>query len=508
MFGTRKNIKPLPRAEAKQPGDLLRGVPDEPVAALQHLAAEVDRLTTQPDLPPVRVHQLVDLIDRTGRPYYRTLADAFVQAHRGLTKFQEERIWSTVTAYLAELTRGYRLCLARCEVGATGSTLLIGMLPEITMRALRASAARMKWSHLHYRHVQPEQWKEAKGLYMLAESAGFAAKRMEIYKGARQDSSVQQEFLQAAMLAAASPGSMLPEQLDVAEQLIARCAARFVIATRTDGPVTHFIDLRGDGGPRRLPESRTILATARAFGAAGGLDELKRLADGLEDGALSPGDLGIGAEVDLEVVRATVSHLARYWAPPVPARRSPRERDATRVAVLHGFEEVAATLGHLHYPFVSEEEHWLIDNRSRDGIHATVASPLGRWVSVGSLVAFRESDDAIWTAGLVRRLTREADDSRLVAVETLARGGAGVTVLPHLASKRKAESEGVVCVLLPGRNDVGDEVRLLLPPNTFSESAPLEMRAYERRYLLIPVELLESCADCQVGKYKILRPAD
>jgi DNA-binding transcriptional LysR family regulator len=96
----------------------------------------------------------------------------------------------------------------------------------------------------------------------------------------------------------------------------------------------------------------------------------------------------------------------------------------------------------------------------------------------------------------------------MIAVETLARGGAGVTVVPHLASKRNSESEGTVCVLLPGRNGVGDEVRLLLPPNTFSESAPLEMRAYERRYLLIPVALVENGADCQVGKYKILRPAD
>jgi hypothetical protein len=508
MFGSRKKNKALPRAQAKPPGELLRGIPDDPVAALQQLAAEVDRLTTQPGLTPVHLHEVVDLIDRTGRPYYRTLADTFVQAHRRLTKFQEERIWSTVTAYLSELTRGYRLCLARCEVGASGSTLLMGLLPEITMRALRASAARMKWSYLHYRHVEPEQWKELNGLYLLAESAGFAAKRMEIYKGARQDSSVQQEFLQAALLAAASPDSMLPEQLDVADQLIARCASRFVIAHHADARFTHCIDLRGDRGPRRLPESRGLPATARAIGAGPGLDELQRLAAGLEDGSLSPGELGIGAEVELEVVRATARHLSRYWGPPLPARRHPRERDATRVAVLHGFEEVAATLGNLHYPFVSDEEPWLIDNRSRDGVHALVASPLGRWLSVGSLVAFRESDDSIWTAGLVRRLTREADDTRLVAVETLARGGAGVTVLPHLASKRKGDSEGILCVLLPGRNGVGDEVRLLLPPNTFSESAPLEMRAYERRYLLIPVALLESCADCQVGQYKILRPAD
>jgi hypothetical protein len=508
MFGTRKKNKALQRPQAKQPGDFLRGIPDDPVAALQQLAAEIDGLTTQTDLSPVRLHERVDLIDRTGRPYYRTLADTFVQAHRGLTKFQEERIWSTVTGYLSELTRGYRLCLARCEVGASGSTLLMGLLPEITMRAVRASAARMKWSCLHYRHVEPEQWKELSGLYLLADSAGFAAKRMEIYKGARQDSSVEQEFLQATMLAAASPASMLPEQLDVAEQLVARCAPRFVIAKRIEPRHTHCIDLRGDSGPRRLPESRAMPATARAIGAGSGLDELKRLATGLEDGSLSPGDLGIGAEVELEVVRATVRHLDRYWGPPVPARRHPRERDATRVAVLHGYEEVAAILGGLHYPFVSEEEQWLVDNRSRDGLHAMVNSPLGRWVSVGSLVAIREGDDAIWTAGLVRRLTRESDDTRLVAVETLARGGAGVTVLPHLGAKRKSESEGIVCVLLPGRNGVGDEVRLLLPPNTFSESAPLEMRAYERRYLLIPLALVESCADCQVGKFKILRPAD
>jgi hypothetical protein len=450
----------------------------------------------------------VDLIDRTGRPYYRTLADTFVQAHRGLTKFQEERIWSTVTAYLSELTRGYRLCLARCEVGASGSTLLMGLLPEITMRALRASATRMKWSYLHYRDIEPEHWEEVSGLYLLAESAGFAAKRMEIYKGARQDSSVQQEFLQAAMLAAASPASMLPEQLDVAERLIARCAPRFVIASRADTRFTHWIDLRGDGGPRRLPESRALAATARAIGAGPGLEELNRLAAGLEEGSVALGELGIGAEVDLEVVRATARHLARYWGPPLPGRRHPRQRDATRVAVLHGYDEVAAILGNLHYPFVSEEEHWLIDNRSPDGVHALVASPLGRWVKVGSLVAFRETDDAIWTTGLVRRLTRESDDTRLVAVETLARGGAGVTVLPHLTSKRTTQTEGTVCVLLPGRNGMGDEVRLLMPPNTFSESAPLEMRAYERRYLLIPVALLEGGADCQVGKYKILRPAD
>jgi hypothetical protein len=508
MFGIGRKNKQVARTPPPPASDLLRGIPDDPLAALQQLAAELDRLTTASELPPARIHELVDLIDRTGRPYYRTLADTFVEEHRSLTKFQEGRIWSTVTAYLAELTRGYRLCLARCEVGASGSTLLMGLLPEITMRAVRASATRMKWSHLHYRAGEPGHWGELNGLYLMAEGAGFARKRMCIYRGARQDSSVEQEFLQALMLAAASPTSLLPEQVEAADRLLAHCAPGLLIAPQAHSRFTHYIDLRADGGPRRLPASRTMPATARACSAGPALDELRKLEAGLENGSVTRSELGIDPDLDYEVIRATVRHLLRYWGPPLPERRDPRKRDATRVAVLHGFDEVATTLGSLHYPFVSEEEQWVIDNRSRTGLHAMVRSPLGRWLEVGSLVAFRESDDAIWTAGLVRRLTREGDDTRLVAVETLARGGAGVTVLPHPAPKNGSGPEGTLCVLLPGPNGVGQEVRLLLPSNTFSESTPLEMRAYERRYLLFPVSLLETGADCQVGRYKVLRPAD
>jgi hypothetical protein len=497
---------PLAQPPAKAPGELLRGIPDDPIAALQHLAGELDQISVQSQLSPTRIHELVDLIDRTGRPYYRTLADAFLQSHRALTKFQEERIWSTVTAYLTELTRGYRLCLARCEVGAAGSGILMAQLPEITMRALRASAVRLKWAYLHYRPPQAGHWGEIDGLYLLAESAGFARKRMEIYRGARHDSSVEQEFLQTIMLAAASPGSMLPEQIEVAERLIARCAPRFLLSAQAQPRLTHQIDLRADAGPQRVPESREMSSSTRWFGAGPGLEELKKLDASLRHGSTALSEIGLTPDVDHEVIQATAQHLARYWGPPVPARRHPREREATSVAVLHGFDEVAATLGGMSYPFVSEEERWIVDNRSREGLHAMVRSPLGRWLSVGSLVAFRDSDNAIWTAGLVRRLAREDDDIRMVAVETLARGGAGVTVVPHPAPKQ--QTEGTLCVLLPGPNGVGDEIRLLLPANKFSESAPLVMRAYERRYLLIPVRLMESGADCQVGRYKILRPAD
>lgn len=480
---------------------------DDPVSGLQQLAAHLDTLCTSTQVSPTRIHELVDLIDNTGRPHYRTLTDAFVTKHRELTKFQEQQLCSAALTYLTQLAQGYRLCLAQCEVGATGSTLLMGQLPAITARALRASAARLKWFHLRYLAPQPQYWSDISQLYLLGERAGFAQKRVSIYRGARQDSSVEQEFLQALMLAAASPASLLPEQIEIAERLVARFAPEFIIASKATTKFSHYFDPHADSAPQRIQMPSNVPGNARSFGAGAAIEQLETLAAKLAEGTLTNSELGLRPHLDAELVRATVRHLQRYWNPPLPRRRHSRQRDIVRVTVLHGFDEVASNVGGvaLHFPFVSDQESWIVENRSRTGLNAVVHSPQGRWLSVGTLIALREGDDASWTSALVRRIEREDDDTRHVGVETLARGGAGVTVLPHLKNKRQSDAEGVLCVLLPAADEPGEEIRLLMPANAFSESTALEMRAYDHRYLLIPIDLVEAGVDWQVARFKILR---
>ena len=510
MLGLRKKSgKPHPEPELPDEASLERLVHADPLSALAQLSSHLDQLSAAQQVSPPRVHELVDLIDRTGRPHYRTLADTFVSQHNALTKFQEQQLCTTAVTYLSQLAQGYRLCLAKCEVGASGSTLLMGQLPVISVRAMRACATRLRWSYLRYRSPEPQHWTDLANLYLLAEAAGFAQKRASIYRGARQDSSVEQEFLQALLFAAASPASLLPEQIEVAERLVARCAPAFVISARTGTKLSHFFDLRAASGPQRMQRERQIPETARVFGAGAAVQQLETLRTKLDEGSITCSELGVRPEIDIEVVAATVRHLLRYWNPPLPQRRHSRQRDVGRVTVLHGFDEVASNVGGftLHFPFVSDQEHWIVENRSRNGLHAIVRSPQGRWVSVGCLIAFRESEDAVWTSGLVRRIERDDDDTRQVAVETLALGGAGVTVLPHLQARRQPSAEGVLCVLLPASDDAGHEIRLLMPAGSFSESTALEMRAYDHRYLLIPIELVEAGTDWQVARFKILRPA-
>jgi hypothetical protein len=488
---------------------LVEGLPrDDSLAALRELAAQLDRVKADDEVRPFRAFEIVDLIDRVGRPHYRKAAHEYVLGQRRLTKFQETQLWTGVSAYLFELSQGYRYCLAKYEVGADSIGSLTPLLPVICARALRIGAARLKWSYLRYRPLEPRHWSELAALYFLAETNGFARQVLPLYRGAAQDSCVEHEFLKTLILAISSPTALLPEQIEIAERLIVRSVGDFVISAAVTDKLQHHIDLRSDAGPQRLTAGEKLRFTARAFGVCRAVERLQAIDRGLEQGEMTPRELSLTQEFEIEVIRATIRHLLRQWRPPLPQRRHSRQRQSTPLTVVHDPDEVTANIGGLSYPFVSEQETWLVDNRSDSGLHAVVMSPQGRWIEVGSLIAYREGEDAIWNAGLVRRVAREDDDTRQVAVETIAHGGAAVTVLPLAAGQRAEPAEGVLCTLLLGRNVASDEITLLMPPKSFSPTAAREMRAYDRRYRLIPLRLIESWAGYEIARFKVLQLAD
>jgi hypothetical protein len=504
--------KKAPALETLETAEVRVGrLPSEPLAVLQELAALMDLLFSGSRIAAGQAYPIADLLDRTGRPHLRRIAQEYVLGHKQLTRFQNDRIWNAVTIYLTQLAKVYRYCLAQYEVGARGARSFGRMLPTIAARTMRACAARMKWYDLRYIPLEVAQWQELAAVYLLSESGGFARESLSLYRKAAQDSSVEQEFLRVAMLAIASPGSMLPEQIEVAERLVAHCAPHFLIGARPSESMRYFIDLHADAGPHRMPLSGRIPATARAFGAGNAIGELQRILERLDAGQLTRGELGLSQEFDFELIRAAARHLLRYWDPPLPDRRSARQQESARIDVVYDFDEVTAKVGAiaLQSPFVAEQETWLIENHSPHGLRARVPSPQGLWITVGSLVAFRQADDSLWSVGVVRRLKRKRDEAREVAVETLARGGSAVTVLPRIAGKDKdkAADQGVLSVLLPGSAGASEEVRLLSPPGTFSDTMPLEMRAYDRAYVLFPIELVETGADFQIARFKILRHA-
>jgi hypothetical protein len=361
-------------------------------------------------------------------------------------------------------------------------------------RALRLRVSAQSWDYVRY-ISQFGRWAGVYRLYQLAEVRGWAEQKVALYRGGRL-CTVEQEFLQALMLAVAAPHSMLPEQIDVADRITARLAHYFSFSPKGDRP--YFFDPASGKAPTREQPGIRPPVTARRFGLGDAEEELRRLANRADMGELSLSEIGVDRHSQ-EVVAPTLQHLIRYWCDG-PERRSSRRREPQRIAVSHGLEEIVAKVGNLPtaHPFVSAQETWLIENSGEGGIGVLVASPHGTWATIGCLVAFRYPEASIWNLGIVRHITEEKID-RFVGIELLSRGGVAVS-LRRLKGRSSALDE-CLGVWLAGDTSKDKRMRLLVPHAIYSASCKLQMYVHDRQYLLTPQGLIAAGADYHVGRY-------
>lgn len=482
---------------------------NEPLVSLNALAGHLDRMRSQDIATPSEALEIAELIDRAGQTHYQTAHRQYVSDERRLTRFQEEQLWNNVMGYVGQLAHAYRYCLAKFRSGAPGSEFLEPSLGLICTRAMRLSAIRLKWTLLRYRRVEPTHWSELCGLYRFAESGGFGRTRVAIYSAAGANSSVEEEFLKALMLAIANPESLQQRQIEIADRLIAMHGHRFTIGARAADDLRHWVDLSSDNGPRRIEKDLEPGDSVRAFGAGGALAQFHSLLADIEEDTAKTALRRLVREFDGESVRAAIRHLVLHWGPTSPMRRHKRQDQEARVHVLRDFKDITAHVAGLtaEYPYNSEYETWLLDNESRSGLRVTITSPQGQWLRVGSLVALRKADEAIWRTCIVRRLSERSDGSRCAGVETIGQGGAGVTFVPLVVRGKTKPSSGLLCALL-STGGTRDEVTLLLPPATFSNTAAQEMRAYDQRYRLFPLRLVASGQGYEVARYRVVRIGD
>jgi len=479
----------------------------DPIPALELVSSYLDAVKTAENLRPGRAFDIVDLLDRSGRPFERRLNQALIAEGQRLTKFQQTRLWTTVHGYWTQLAEGYRFCLAKYEVGAVGASALKPQLPRITCRGMRACSAQLKWTLLRYGPVDPQVWQDLGGMYLLAESFGFAQATLGIYRGARGESSPERELLRALMLAVSSPDGLLPAQIEIAERVIAQLAGLFRLAPRPARGVHYIFELSGERPPGRLPANSRLTAGMRGFGAGEAAGEVERIMQSIDRNRALPEDLTLGGDYDPTLVQTTLRHLLRYWAPTLPQRKERRRRHVERVSVVHDYDEVVANVGglFLESPFVSNDEEWVIENESVGGLGAFVSQPHGTWLKVGNLIGIRREEGVCWGAGIVRRVTTDEQTHRHIGIEILAHGGAAVTILPASTGPKDNQlpPQGELCILLPSAAVRTGEATLLMRAGLFSPSRNLIMRAYDRQYLLLPLGLLEGSGEFDLAHYRI-----
>ncbi len=482
----------------------------EPLYGLGQISAYLDTIKIAERLRPSRGIEITDLLDRAARAPQRRLNYDYVTLGRRLTRFQENRVWSTVYEYWTQLAEAYRFCLSTYEVGSLGSQALKPHLPKIIARTLRARGNQLKWALMRYEAVDLKIWEDMGKLFSMAEGYQIQRDQVQLYRAGQQDSSVERELLRVLTLAVSAPDALLPIQIEIADRVISRCSEGFQIGARPHKELLFAFDLAVPQAPSRISSALKASASRRYFGATrAGKDVLTPLIAALNQYKQIPRELNLGIHPSVEEVLGTVQHLAKHWSAEPPRRSVVRKRREEKVCVVHDYEEVVANAGglFLEYPFVSDDETWTLENEGGGGLGAFVAKPHGAWLRAGSLIALRQEGYVSWSIGVVKRVSADRDGNRLVGIQSICAGGTAVTLFPVSGPVWGHSPDGEICLLLPENTINSGEVTLLLRPGLYVSSVHLEMRAHDHRYFLTPHKRIMQGEDFELAKFKIhMRP--
>src|SRR5919106_2153877 len=155
------------------------------------------------------------MIDEAARPRLEKVARQYLAAiRRGGSRAQETVLWSRMHEYWHQAGQAHVRCIDAVVQAGKGAEAKA--LASAVRGAMRALGQQLKCQHLRSGPVDPETWGLVNRIFALAEARGVAE--------------AKQDFLKAALLAASSPDSLLPAELDLAARLIAELAPALAIA--------------------------------------------------------------------------------------------------------------------------------------------------------------------------------------------------------------------------------------------------------------------------------------
>ncbi|MFC5301534.1 hypothetical protein [Azospira restricta] len=499
-----------PLADAKEVKRVLAELPpDNAFKAVDEIAGWLESLANAEDF---RVDLLFDVarqLDDAVQPHLKRLARDYFGTPR-LSRAEEKRLWSANFGYWGLLAAVCERCLTALadkgsgdKGGEKGAEALRGALPLVAARTIAALGQQVKWMEFRYGPIEANLWHRLGRAYLIAEAGKVAQKPLQLYPNVPGSTTVAGEYLHVLAFHASSMDSLLPLEIELADRLIAHFQSGFAFSPDGHEQGVYWVDAAKAQPPMRMAKVPSAMTPTLRFFSPGAvpkaLDELIRH---VERGEV-PTDLHLGGQYQAKTVLPVLRHLALYWAPQPPQREHPRHNVKTRLAVLHGFDD-SFTVFAGEVARVGKEraaESWVVENVSLGGFGAAVDNLRGDWLKVGSLISMQPEGGDNWVLGIVRRFSRDSETQAGVGIQTLARQATAIELRPRSATY--SVGSGVPGIRLPEDRAPG-EVRLVLPHATFDIRESLEYASGDKRYLLTPIELIESGADFEIARYREL----
>jgi hypothetical protein len=450
-----------------------------------------------------RYFDVLRQLDEAAQPHLRRLGRDYVQSPH-LSPAERGRIWTRCHVFCVEVAASYALCLsrARLEPRSKGSDALKASLPLIEARLLAARRCQLKWLAFRYAAAGAEVWQALGASYLAAEQGGYAQKSLQLYPAQHGLTSAQQQYIHALVFCSSSMDGLLPEQIELADRLIAHFLSSFVLLPTPRADSVYWIDAATGEPPTRLGRRPGMIRPSlRYLSPVPALAGLNELIHRLEHGEL-PTDLNLGGEYPPKTVLAVMRHLRPYWALQPPQRQHRRHAIRTQMTVFEGFEQcymvfAGATLQLQEDP---ARQQWLVDDISLGGFRALLDRSSEGRVRLGALLCMRAEGSDNWLLGVVRRLGSLPDGAATVGVQVLSRRARSVDLRPRRSGF--AAAVAIPGIHLGDEHGVADVLRVLLPLGGFQVRDNLDLSLDGRPSVLVPLEVEESGGDFEIARFR------
>lgn len=415
-------------------------------------------------------------LDEHARPLQAALCQQYLRNPR-MSRPMESRLRHAIHQFYREMARAYHGFITD-HVNNPAASKIGSHLPLLVLRTLHDFGNIFKWLYFRYKKPANKLWLRLHKLYRLAEFEGFLTSAMTLYPGDAKTTRCVDQYVRTLLLARLDASALYPRQIEMADGWLSRWAHLVTLEKCTQQGSYHFyVALTEASGAHRI-RNPDFSESCRCWDASLLLKEIHRTREGLQV-AEAPARLGLGDECRLPECLEMLEYAERQWGPLDcrEQRKSARTASKKIVDVVHGFNEICATVKQggsgmdvLHennaelkydemvdmhiYGFVTEStrnrtlhsllderekahahERWVMENESEHGFGASVLAETSDWLRLGSLLGLKAEPGMSWKIGVVRRLTRPSEGLIRLGIEVLAHKPRMLLLRPESSSR-------------------------------------------------------------------------
>ena len=436
--------------------------------------------------------QALMLIDEQVQEAFDAVCYQYVSNPR-MSKEMEQQLWKSVVSFATDMVDAYRR-FVQADGSESQQQSFDLLMPIVLARSLRYLAIQAKWHYFRFEKVPPKLWLQAHQMYRLSEIGGFDCNSFSLYPTSKDEvSSCADEYIQMLMLNTLSNNNLSVRQIDMIDAWLERWSKFIQIGRKYQDTQHHFcVNLQEAQGPQKI-NNDLLGEPYRYWGLNDLIGHIQETLGKLMTGS-SYASLGLNSDSRGATVSDLLKHLDVFWTMCMrnsQVKRSARQKVTKSADVIYGLDRIcryvkldndkfnrqgAESKGTVDYDeimdmrlygFVSSRtkeklaanpysftsnakqeidwHSWAIDNESADGFGATLRFSENEWIRPSLLLASRESNEANWRIGILRRIARLSDDEVSVGVQI-------ISVTPVMVGMKSEQKDRVETITVADLN--------------------------------------------------------